>query len=743
MNRPLRALIGLLILCCTAAAAKTNAVPMIYQPLFPMTAKPGSSGFTLTIYGTGFAPGIIVTWNGQTRITSVVSSTEVQAEINASDVAQAGTNSVNVINPKPGGGISNTIFFPVQIPAPTAVFARTSGLPAVSGVDLAGDFNNDGFQDVLVASQNSNGFFIDAYYGNGDGTFKPVFPNHAVLPTTAMIAGVFKSQYLDVATLDGIGNAEIFSSYNGSFFLPEQTMRAGMAGLAEGDFNKDGKLDLFVPGGRGYGHVYLGNGNGTFTMASGEVPAGGNGVAVGDFNGDGNLDLAAAAGYYGVYIFLGKGDGTFSDGGGYRTANPATVLSVADVNGDGPLDIVTNGGVLLGNGDGTFTEGTGFNISATSNPLIGDFNGDGELDAVIGTYLVLGNGDGTFQTPIQVFNDSASTIVAGDFNGDGKMDLVGTYLYLQAPVSVSPTVLNFGSQNVRTKSRPQSITVLNAGASSIAIKEIGIKGADVDDFSHTDNCPASLAVGASCQIAVVFTPKVGGPLEATLNLNYAGVGSPQTVALSGTGAVSTVSLEPSHLKFGLAEYGEPSPPQTATLTNTGSVAVGISQISTALPFIVESSNCPASLAVNTSCHIGVSFRPLGAGYAEKTLFVTDTAQGSPQKVTLSGEGTVMEISPSNINFGNEEVDTKSSPAPVTLSNTNPNAVDISGIGFGGKDPGDFSQTNNCGSSLAGFSSCTIQVTFTPQAKGSRSATLEVQDNGGGSPQEMSLLGTGT
>jgi hypothetical protein len=738
-------LFGILILCGVAAAANApNAVPMIYQPLIPTTAKPGSSGFTLTVNGTGFAPGAILTWNGQTRATSVISSSQVQAVIESSDVAQVGTASVAVVNPTPGGGTSNVVFFPVQIPAPTAVFAQAPGLPAGSGINLAGDFNNDGFQDVLVASQNSNGFFINAYYGNGNGTFQPVYPNHAVLPKSAMIAGDFKNQFLDVATLDGVGNLEVFSSHNGSFFLPVQTLRAPGSGIAEGDFNKDGKLDLVALGDRdGRGRIYLGTGSGTFTEINGGVAGLGN-VAVGDFNGDGILDLAAGSNYdYGsnyVIIYLGNGDGTFGGGYRYETQYTPTVLSVADVNGDGKLDIVTNGGVLIGNGNGTFTEGATINLYSSYNPLIGDFNGDGNLDIVIGGYLLLGNGGGTFQAPVFLFNDNASAMA--DFNGDGKLDVVGTYLYLQVPISVSPNALNFGSQNVGTKSNPQNVTLLNDGTSAIPLSGFSFGGADPNDFSQTNNCPASLAVGASCQVGVVFAPKVGGPLQATLNVNYSGLGSPQTVALSGTGAAATVTLTPSDLKYGLQLYETTSSPRTATLTNTGTVPVTISNIATNGPFN-QTNNCPASLALNANCQIQVTFKPTGAGYLHGKLSISDSAHGSPQSVTLSGTGTVVVTSPESINFGDQPVGVASSPLPVEVKNIGPTSIEISDIEFGGKDPGDFSQTNNCGDSLNANASCTVQVTFTPQAEGKRSAALEIVDTGGGSPQKVALSGTGT
>ena len=104
---------------------------------------------------------------------------------------------------------------------------------------------------------------------------------------------------------------------------------------------------------------------------------------------------------------------------------------------------------------------------------------------------------------------------------------------------------------------------------------------------------------------------------------------------------------------------------------------------------------------------------------------------------------VVRLSPLGINFGDQKVGTKSSPAPVDVFNEDKDPVAISKITFGGADPGDFAQANNCGSTVPPHSHCIVKVTFKPTKTGSRSATLEVYDNGGGSPQTIPLSGTGT
>jgi hypothetical protein len=83
----------------------------------------------------------------------------------------------------------------------------------------------------------------------------------------------------------------------------------------------------------------------------------------------------------------------------------------------------------------------------------------------------------------------------------------------------------------------------------------------------------------------------------------------------------------------------------------------------------------------------------------------------------------------------------SNPTTVTLVNTGNSSLNITGISNSGSASSDFSQTNNCGSLSAG-GSCAVMVTFTPTAAGSRMASLLISDTAPGSPQSVSLVGTG-
>jgi hypothetical protein len=231
--------------------------------------------------------------------------------------------------------------------------------------------------------------------------------------------------------------------------------------VAVADVNGDGKADLVVTNYEMVNYlaktvgVLLGNGDGTFQPvvsygSGGVIPLS---VAVADVNGDGQPDLLVAnfwASFQNpngtVGVLLGNGDGTFQSTVAYATGgtggpNSGGSVAVADVNGDGKLDLLTANegnatvGVLLGNGNGTFqpvvTYSSGGN--GANSVAVADVNGDGNPDLLVATSLsttvgvLLGNGDGTFQSAVTYSSgglNRASSVAVADVNGDGKPDLL-------------------------------------------------------------------------------------------------------------------------------------------------------------------------------------------------------------------------------------------------------------------------------------------------------------------------------
>jgi hypothetical protein len=549
-----------------------NPVPIINQPLVPGTAAPGGGALTLTVNGTGFVSGSTVNWNGSPRPTTFVGSSQLTAEITATDVAEAATASVTVVSPAPGGGRSNSVPFSITTSA-LAILLAGVDYPAGSRSQAiaVADFNGDGKLDLAVGNLDSG--TVSVYLGKGDGTFNPRVDFVIGLYPNSITVGDFNGDgNPDLVTANGSGTVSILLGKSDGSFQSHVEYTAGPAtfSVAVGDFNGDGKLDLAAANNNsnqgGTVSIFLGNGDGTFQPhVDYPVGTGPYSVAVGDLDKDGKLDLIVANYAFdnSVSVLLGNGDGTFKPQATYAVGRQPDSVAIGDLNGDGTLDLAVAGfadgvvSVLLGNGDGTFKPHVDYPAGRTpSSVIIGDFNGDGKLDLALSNYapggvsvppgylnILFGNGDGTFQSPAAfVAGPNPATVAVGDFNDDGAPDFVtgsvpstitATFtVLLQVPqVSLSSASSAFADQWLGTTSTTQGITLTNTGSAPLAISSMLTNG----DFAQTNTCGTTVAAGVSCTISLTFNPTASGARSATLTIADNASGSPHTVALSGTG----------------------------------------------------------------------------------------------------------------------------------------------------------------------------------------------------------------
>ena len=96
-----------------AASKTSNSTPALMSSK-PTTASHGTGNFRLTLRGSGFVPGSMVTWNGKARSASYVSTNEMTVYVPAAAIASAGTAKIAIKNPAPGGGTSNALTFTIK-----------------------------------------------------------------------------------------------------------------------------------------------------------------------------------------------------------------------------------------------------------------------------------------------------------------------------------------------------------------------------------------------------------------------------------------------------------------------------------------------------------------------------------------------------------------------------------------------------------------------------------------------------
>jgi hypothetical protein len=308
--------------------------------------------------------------------------------------------------------------------------------------------------------------------------------------------------------------------------------------------------------------------------------------------------------------------------------------------------------------------------------------------------------------------------------------------------ALSPTSLSFGKQVIDTSSAAMKVTLTSTGTTNLIISGISFTGINPADFSQTNNCPASMAPSSQCTINVLFTPIQIGLRTATLAVADNAANTPQTAQLSAVG-VPPAALSPTAWNFGNLPQNTSSGSKKFTLTNYQIVALNISSISINNSDFAQTNTCGSTIPAKGNCTISVTFTPSIVGAESGTLTAMDDAFNSPQTASLTGKGIVQaKVYPTSMTFAPQKVNTTSGAKVVTLTNNLTTALTSISITFTGANPGDFGQTNTCGASLPAKSNCKISVTFTPTAKGPRTATVDVNDSANNSPQTVSLTGTG-
>ncbi|MGA7572657.1 MAG: Ig-like domain repeat protein, partial [Terriglobales bacterium] len=399
-----------------------------------------------------------------------------------------------------------------------------------------------------------------------------------------------------------------------------------------------------------------------------------------------------------------------------------STLAVGDFNNDGELDVVWSGknnftlNVALGNGDGTFQA----SIVSTAAPfpiqqiITGDFNGDGYLDVAVyqdggNVFFYLGDGTGTLTQAGSVGTSLEATqyIATADFFNRGILDLY-----------VTGCNAGYGWFNIGNW---QYIEPLTDCFSQAAIGDF-----NGDGYLDLANPGVFLNTGTGA-----LQPFVGGGYYGGYGSIAADMNQDGKLDLVHNGCIALGNGDGT---FTLAGCG---PSEWPTL------GVGDFNGDGKLDAALDGTTITILLGTGTGT-FSSSFSFGGGAGDETYLGAIGDFNNDGLLDVITGSGFLLlqtaasvTLLPASLTFGPQPVGTASGPQIVQLSTSN--ALTISSI----TTSAEFAQTNNCGSSLPAGGSCRISVTFVPSARGAQNGTLTVYDSGNGSPQTVSLSGTGT
>jgi len=456
---------------------------------------------------------------------------------------------------------------------------------------------------------------------------------------------------INALTLDANGNTYLvgttntynFPATSGAYLTTNTTPQDAQIGFLS-KLSSTGTLD--------YSTYFYGSSGNPVGIAAVAVDSTGSAYITGTAQSDGTFPVTSngicdpsVSGFACSYAFVTKFDpraatlmySTFL--GANNFASPQSI--VLDSNNDAYIATATSSGLVqTQNAIEAYAAQTDVLLveidPAASTQLFATYLGGSENDAPGGMALdAQGNIyiAGTTNSSDFPTTQSAFQIQPGG-SADGFISKIGTGS--GASVSLTPASLQFPAISVGSTSQPQQVLLRDLSSAALSITSIAVTG----DFAENDNCGTGVAAGGSCTFSVTFTPTASGARAGSISITDNAAGSPQIVTLSGgSGLAPAASLTPSSLTFASQVLGTSSAAQTVQLSNSGTAALSLANVQVSGDF-AQTNNCPASLAAGATCTFSVTFTPTASGSRSGILTVNDNASGSPQTVSLFGNGIV-------------------------------------------------------------------------------------------------------
>ncbi|OON68000.1 hypothetical protein B0919_15145 [Hymenobacter sp. CRA2] len=529
-------------------------------------------------------------------------------------------------------------FTPTQSFAPGELISVT--LPnALQGA--GGGISKQVYQFTAAAGGSGRGFFADT-------TSVPL------VGTSGMAVGdVDNDGDLDLVSASDFFSAGVrFNNGSGAFPTVRTVLAGGEpSGLTLGDVDNDGDLDLVVTdapnnGGTGYANVCYNDGAGNFAgFISGAqlVPVGTNpvGVALGDIDADGDLDIVTAnQGSNSASIRLNNGTGVFGGTGSVAVGTAPRKLLLADVNNDGSLDLLTLTGntvsLRLNNGSGSFSNAGSVSVGNTPEDLaVADIDGDGDLD------LATANAGGSTLS-LRLNNGT------GTFSGTTELT-VGTGpgavafgdMDADGDLDLLATILNGTTVLLQNNGRGTFASVAGAltaaGPFGLALADVDNDG-DLDVVAASGNGTASIALNqASVPLAITGLSPASGLIGTSVTVTGTNLVGTTSVSFNGTPAPSFVLNSPRQLTVTVPPGTTTGP---VTVTTPLGTATSVTSFTVLIPIAISGVQ-PArnTAAVSRTGSVTVNFSEPIAGTTADQLRVYGNRLQGLRAGTRTGGGT--------------------------------------------------------------------------------------------------------
>ena len=667
--------------------------------------------------------GIAVDSAGNAYITGISNSANFPTSPGSHSTSYGGNGDAFVVKLNPAGSTSSSSSTPQRV---YSTYLGGSGTD--SGNAIAVDAGGDAYVTGSTTSANfttTSGVFQTALGGASDAFVTELNSTGTGLVYSSYLGGSGDDAGQGIA-IDSSNNAYVTGSTQSANFptiTPVQALNAGSsdAFIAKVDFT--GATLLYS--------TYLG-GTKADVGQSIKVDSSGNAYVAGyTFSSDFPLQnpvQGSNAGTVNAFVTVLNSAGsafTFSTylggSGDDRAFGLAldTSGNIYIVGGSQSLDFPTTVGVIQGTNKGQ------------SDAFVAKLNPAGPTLV----YSTLLGGAGVEQGNGIAVDSSGDAFVTGFTNSSN----FPTFSPIQALLGISG-----GSSCGASACTDAFVSELNpTGTALVQSTYLGGSGADFGHAIALNSAGVPYITGSTSSSNFPATP---GAFQSSLT----GVAGNAFVAQIKPDNVSGISIVPQVVDFGNQTVNVRSAVKTVVVTNEGTAALNITQISFTetdtggTNDFAETDNCVGTVAASGgTCNINITFTPGAAAAKTGTFSMTDDAAGSPHTINVKGTGvtsaTAVTVTPSSLSFGNVTVGDVSPAQTVTITNTGTQVLTFTGISANG----DFSSTDTCTSNVLNVGqSCTASVTFSPTASGARVGSLSISDNAAGSPQSVVLSGTG-